>query len=363
MKRLTLLSLTICSLAVHAQKVKTDMVPMWITFMPKKMLPADNLTFSCVTIEHSANEKYRTTGNGEGINWNAATDHLIAGFKNVGAAQNPAIAVTIRTEPYSIAQKSVMTTTNPGPNGTQVNACSYDLKAQYILNAVVVSNGDTIMKITRNQGALTTMNYPNTVKPMGSPMSFPSSAALEAEYSKRNHDIMVVTRKKCNEDFITFLSDTLNAAFGYPAAKVFFEIATAKSKSFQYDDLDSAKDYITRAMDSVTAHCRANDTRNWTFESSRSLVLKAITIWEKALLEESTDKKARIHPELAGYIRLNLALAYMMLDDYTKAEQLYAKCAVDPELSNGTKRNVLFIQQNYLPVFKARYEIHKSRLG
>lgn len=339
------------------------MVPMWITFMPKIVLPADSLTFSCVTLEHTANEKYRTTANGEGTNWNMATNHLIAGFKNVGAAEHPGIAVTIRTEPYSIAQKSIMQTSNPGANGVQVNAYSYDLKAYYVLNAVVVYNGDTMLRISRNQGAFTTMNFPNTDKPMASPMSFASSGSLDAEYSKNNHDIMVVTRKKCNEDFITFLTDTLNAMFGYPSAKLYFEIATAKSKSFQYDDLDSAKDYITRAMDSVTAHCRANDHRNWSFESSRALVSKAIAIWEKALIEESDDKKARIHPELAAYIRINLALGYMMLDKYPKAEELYSKCSVDPGLGNGSRRNVLFIQQNYLPVFKVRYSIHKFRLG
>lgn len=88
----------------------------------------------------------------------------------------------------------------------------------------------------------------------------------------------------------------------------------------------------------------------------KRLTLLSLTICSLAV-------HARIHPELAGYIRLNLALGYMILDNYAKAEELSAKCASDPELGNGTKRNILFIQQNYLPVFRARYEMHKSRLG
>ena len=364
MKKTLIIAAGMISFMLPAQKVKTDMVPMWVTYLPKVVISTDSLTFSCVTIESMDNEKYRSTSNGEGTNWNSSTSRLIAGYKNVGAAQHPTLAVTITTEPYSIAGKNLQqVNTATGPNGSMVTSCSYDLKANYVFHVYVVQKGDTVMRITRNQGAATTMNFPNSVKPMSTTaMSFSSSGALDAEFSKNNHDIMVVSKKKCNDEFIRFLSDTINAMFGYGSDKLFFEIATAKSKSFQYDDLDSAKDYITRAMDSVTAHTRANQTHNWSFESSRVLVQKAVLIWEKALTEESTDKKARIHPELAGYIRLNLALAYMMLDNYAKSEELYARCKADPELSNGTLRNIDFIQKRYLPVFRSRYEIHKERL-
>jgi tetratricopeptide (TPR) repeat protein len=362
MKNYFLIFSLIASITLSAQKVKTDMTPMTCVFMPKIIVPSDNLTYSCVAIEHQANEQYRTTQMNEGTNWNTATLNLIAGLKNVGAAQNPAIAVTIRTEPYSIASKSQMQSTLPNGNATAGAQFSYALKAHYVLNAIVVQQGDTVLRISRDQGAVTDLNFPNNVKPTGSPANFATAAALDAEYRNNNHDIMVVTRKKCNLEFIAFLSDTLNAMFGYPSAKLYFEIATAKSKSFQYNDLDSAKDYMMQAMDTVTAHAKKNDHSNWSIESSRVLVRKAVSIWEKALTEESVDKKARIHPELAGYIRLNLALAYMMLDDYAKADELYSKCFVDPELGNGSQRNIDFIRKKYLPVFKARYEIHKGRL-
>lgn len=357
MKKYIIAITAFVALNLHAQKVKTDMVSMWCTFMPKTILPQDNLTFSCVTIASPANDPYKSTSTMESSGWNSNMVKLITGFRNVGAAQNPAVAITIRTEPFSITQTKLVQGTAPTVN------FSYDMYAQYVLKAVaVLSNGDTVLSIVRNQGALTQMNFPYSVKTNATPATFATQAQLDGDYRKNKNDVWTMAKAKCDKEFITFLTDTLNVMFGYPSDKLFFEIATAKSKSFQYNDLDSAKMFIEQAMDSVTAHTRANDTRNWSFESSRVLVHKAIIIWEKALTEESADKKARIHPELAGYIRLNLALAYMMLDDYAKADELYAKCYADKELGNGTQRNIDYIRKKYLPVFKARYEIHKPRL-
>ncbi len=352
---------TVFTIAASAQKVKTDMSLMMCTYLPKYVVPAEQQTYSCVTVECEAN-KQQFSANEQETNWSTATSKVITGFKHVGAGQNPTIAVTIRTEPYAIASKTVSMGQTQGANGAAVISYSYELKAKYLLRAIVVKNGDTVADILRNQGEFTQMNFPNTVKPKASPTAFISAAALEADFNKNNRDLLVVTRKKCNEEYVAFLTDTLNALFGYPGSRMYFELATAKSKSFQYNDLDSAMDYMKAAMDSVTEHTKKDKNHNWSFASSRNLVQKAVVIWEKALTEESTDKKARIHPELAGYIRLNLALGYMMLDNYAKSAELYNKCYNDPELSNGTKKNIDFILKTMYPRFKAGYEVHKSRL-
>jgi hypothetical protein len=58
------------------------------------------------------------------------------------------------------------------------------------------------------------------------------------------------------------------------------------------------------------------------------IIKKAIAVWEKALEEsDPDDKKARINADVKAGLYLNLAEAYMWLNDFTKARTHLAKHA------------------------------------
>ncbi len=364
MKKLFLITFSILTIPTFAQKVKTDNQAIWCTVFPKIILPDENPSFSFVIIENTTNAKLQQTTNYDGMNWNYETETLISGFKKTAPSGKRSIAITFRTEEFVFSNKTVSQMQSSSPtNGAMEMTYSYDLKANYILTACAVTEkGDTILKLSRNQGQLSSMNYPSSVKPVLAGERFTTSGQLDAAYNKNMNDIKILARKICSTDFLKFFKDSLNSMVGYPAQKLFFEIATAKSKSFSYSDLDSAQLYMEQAMDSVTSHCRKNKNDNWTFESSYLLVKKSIPIWEKALTEESKEKGARVNSELAAYIRQNLAYGYLMIDDYDKSKSMFSKCITDEELSKSAQRNCTFFMKTYFPKFQERFNIHITRL-
>jgi hypothetical protein len=363
MKKFIIISLAVYSTSVFAQKVKTDNIPVFCTILPKTTLPGDHLTYSCVVLENPLNTQQKTTSMGVTMDWNFETANLISGFSEIAPSVKRSIAITIRTEEFGF-QKTVsqQQTTNATTGANEINY-TYDIKPHYEINAcAVLDNGDTVMKVTCNEGPGLSLNYPYNIQPTGAMEIFKTSGQLESNFNSKLNDIKILARKQCSLDFLQYLKDTLNSMVGYPSEKLFFEIASAKSKSFSYADLDSAMDFMKQAMDSVSTHCKKNIYNNWSFNSSYSLVRKSVSIWEKALTEESKEKNSRVTPELAAYIRQNLAYGYLMLDEYDKSAAMFTKCETDEELSKSAKRNCSFFMATFFPKFKERFKIHEQDL-
>jgi hypothetical protein len=357
-KIITLFSIAIAT-SLCAQKVKTDMESMWCEALPKNPLPADKQTFSCVTKDDPANAKMDRTSDGmQSSNLGGMTTKLITGLKNVAAGTNPGVAVTIITEPFYVTGKTVQQGAPVLVNGNSVPSYYYSIATSYKFRAIAVNyKGDTVLDI--RQGLVPQINYPQDVSILGGPTSFTSKVAVENEYRKSEKDLNVLVKKKAGEAIVKYLSDTLNPMFGYTAIQMFFPLSYAKGKSHNYSDLDSALDFMKTAMDSVTKRTRKDSHVNWNFESAQKNVSSAVAIWERALKQESAEKDARIHAELAACLRLNLAMGYMMLNDYAKSETLFNQCINDPNLGKAEKRNAEHLNKNFLPLFSARHSSAK----
>src|SRR5665213_703170 len=227
MKKNLLLAFCFISIFTLAQKIKTDNLPIWCTVLPKIILPDTNFTFSCVVLENPQNAKFQSTTMYQGLNWEYETAQLIDGFKKVAPTVRRSVAITIRTEEFNITSKtsSPQQSVNATTGAAETNY-TFDLKANYILRVVAVSaKGDTILKISRNQGQISSMNYPYSIQPTGMVEKFVSSGQAEAGFNKNLNDINILARKICSIDFLKFLKDTLNSMVGFPSAKLFFEIA------------------------------------------------------------------------------------------------------------------------------------------
>lgn len=354
----TFFSLAIAT-SVFAQKVKTDMESIWCEALPKNPLPADKQTFSCVTKEDPANANFNRTSDGMyGTNWNGMTSKLITGLKNVPAGTNPGVAVTIITEPFYITGKTTQQGAPVLVNGNSVASYQYNIKTNYKFRAVAVDyKGDTVLDIRHS--LVPQILYPQDANIPGGTTTFTSPAAVENEYRKKEKDINVMVKMKAGEAITKFISDTLNPMYGYVAVQMFFPLSYAKGKSHNYSDLDSALDFMKIAMDSVTKRTRKDAHVNWNFESAQKNVASAVAIWESALKQESQEKDARIHPELAANLRLNLAMGYMMLNNFDKSSEYFNMCINDPNLGKGEKRNAEHLNNNFLPIFKARQPASK----
>ncbi len=355
MKKIFLITTLTMIIAVPmlAQKVKTDNESMWCEALPKTPLPVGKQTFSYVLLDHPSNVSYKRGGTGVPTVSAITPFTLISGLKQVAAGASPGVAVTIITEPFFINGKIPTQGAPALVNGNSVPTYYYEIKTSYQFRAVAVDfKGDTTLDI--RQTVAPQIQYPQHVNMPGAPTSFMSKPALENEYNRNQADLDAQVKIKSTEAILKIIADSLNPKYGYVAMQMFFPISYAKGKSHNYSDLDSARDFLKVAMDSVTKRTRKDAHVNWQFASSQKLVGDAIHIWEKALKQESADKDARIHPELAACIRLNLAMAYMMLDEYEKSEALFNQCIHDPQLGKTEKNNAIHLKTNFLPIFKAR---------
>lgn len=334
------------------------MESIWCEALPKTPLPADKQTYSYVLKDHPSNAVYNTNSMGMPILNNYSPSKLIAGLKQVPAGANPGVAVTVIAEPFNIISKTATQGTPTLVNGNSVPTYYYDIKASYRFRTIAVDyNGDTTLDFTQTISPQT--NYPQQVYIPGGPTTFTSKLALENEYNRHAADLNAQVKVVASDAMLKAIADSLNPRYGYVAIQMFFPISYAKSKSHNYSDLDSAREFLKVAMDSVTKRTRADAHVNWQFAASQKLVGDAVAIWEKALLQESAEKDARIHPELAACIRLNLAMAYMMLDEYEKSEALFVRCISDPQLGKSEKNNAEHLKTNFLPTLKSRYKVGK----
>ena len=101
-----------------------------------------------------------------------------------------------------------------------------------------------------------------------------------------------------------------------------FKWYSAKSKKFDYAELDSAVLYMDNVLGAISKNAKEKTRKNWHQDDLKAIVSKAIKIWEKAL-KENTPKaeNQRITDELVIGIKQNLMYAYFLMDNYTLAKQ------------------------------------------
>jgi len=351
------------NLVLVAQKTKVSSEGIRVTYMPIRQLPPEKQTFTYSVKDDPINAKYQTSTL-EGRTWDSHTFGIITGWKRVKSTENPTLHVKIKSDPCQIKEKLVGTEVRLADNGTNKTLFYYTLKADYQLSTVVVDDkGDTVFSNTRNQGQLSGLYFPNNIRTRSTPLEFLSAHALESNLNKTYDDIMVMVRQKVIEDYVKFIRDTLTSLYGNKEEKIFFFIGYVKSKGTTYDDLDSAKQYLIVSMDSATANTKNDRRCNWSSDGVKLNAAKAIRLWEKALQEENNDPKARINLEIAGMIRVNLGYAYMLMDEYDKANEYFEKGLATPGLDNVMVKQARYAQQSYLPNFKRRYFANRSRLN
>ncbi|UII23725.1 hypothetical protein [Fulvivirga ligni] len=106
--------------------------------------------------------------------------------------------------------------------------------------------------------------------------------------------------------------------FSYRKTVLYSRFFTVKKyKKFEYTDIDAAWEKAKSAIDYINeGDIVFNDDFNNT-------MMEAITMWQKVLDESDVDdKKARINKKVTEALYNNIFLAYSMMSDFEKAEEI-----------------------------------------
>ena len=153
----------------------------------------------------------------------------------------------------------------------------------------------------------------------------------------------------------------LNPAF------VRFRIKYVKErKSNDYDDLRRAKNFFTDAAElfKSDAVVLINKMVQPDYNNRNTLLDSAINIWQTALKESDLkDRKARIDQKVTRHIYYNLAFAYVLKNDFDKAQQ-YLQGREDEETNDVPLKNTFAGMKNlsaFIDRQKERAALNKWR--
>ncbi len=115
------------------------------------------------------------------------------------------------------------------------------------------------------------------------------------------------------------VNSLINDRYGFPKKTRSTEIFTVKKhKGHSYNDQVDAYTKVKSGYDLIV--------RDRNHASAKSKIMDGIEIWEKALGESNPgDNKSRINKKVTALLYVNLAEAYMWIDDFDTAENYRLK--------------------------------------
>lgn len=201
----------------------------------------------------------------------------------------------------------------------------YEVTYSFPMKIRVISKGQTITEQDFT-GYFNTKFYP---------LDRSSLTALDKEY-ERDYSFKDNLRSERINQRKEEIRSWLFSNYGYGMVSEGIEIGYVKDKNGEYADLIKAHSLL------YGAYFSADKKKDYLNETFKGQVNEAIAIWEKALLESSEDKKARIDPKVTAMIQGNIALAYYGLNDFDKSEEWLQKIR---KAGNDTEQVVHSLKQ------------------
>lgn len=148
---------------------------------------------------------------------------------------------------------------------------------------------------------------------------------------------------------LKFINEMLNDKYGFVKSNRKSIIYSVETKKVNYDDYAGA---FENAI--IGYNMLLNNKTEGTVK-----IQAAIAAWEKALTESNlSDKKARINANITLVTRLNLAEAYLWVDDYANAEmQLLKLNTLDPSRKQRAYAEEL---SKLVKDQKTRFDVNKN---
>ncbi|MCB9189843.1 MAG: hypothetical protein H6598_11040 [Flavobacteriales bacterium] len=147
---------------------------------------------------------------------------------------------------------------------------------------------------------------------------------------------------------LSTINTMVNDKCGFPTKAYATEIYTIKKhKGQDYGDLIDAYTQAKAGYDLIYKDVSKSD--------AIGKLKKAAAIWEKALQESDVnDSKARVNDKVTALIYVNLAEAYMWMDDWTTADSYMQKAKIISVAAGKYKREAEDLE-SYMKYLKDRY--------
>ncbi|UII24616.1 hypothetical protein LVD15_14925 [Fulvivirga maritima] len=180
-----------------------------------------------------------------------------------------------------------------------------------------------------------------------------SSSALRGWWSDNYKSVQAKLRSSLFQQNVDDMKATLAEKFSYRKNNLYSEFLTVKKfKKFEYNDLDEAWAKAKIALDKISENDIVFSTD---FNQS---MLEAIAIWQNALNESDLeDKKTRINKKVTEAIYNNIFLAYTMMSNFEKAEEV--KQIAEERIN---KRAIDNYNENFLIGRKKRFSANEGRI-
>jgi hypothetical protein len=186
---------------------------------------------------------------------------------------------------------------------------NYEILYRHPMNVKVESGGRVLAEFSPDQ-----LNQFTSA----STSQYQTEEALNNYWNEHKDSFNDPLQDQIVKDNITAINQILNEKYGYLKKSREIEINVPKEKKISYDE------YALAYVNVVAGY---NNIINSDNKAQSDADLKnAIRIWEKALTESDlANKKARINEKVTAVTMLNLAEAYMWLDDYRNSEMYLNK--------------------------------------
>jgi tetratricopeptide (TPR) repeat protein len=234
---------------------------------------------------------------------------VITGFERIG--ENGDVQAELVISPLSIMSKEVKDRPLENEkNGLKTVIHQYSYYINYSF--------PTKIRLTVNGNLITEQDFPGFFQTQYYPRINNSLTNLQQEYDQDIYFLSNLRFERVTER-TKQIKDWLFSNYGRGMAYEVIYAGYIKDKKGLYDDINKAFASMRSAYQ--YAHGR-KDYRDETFNIK---INEAVAIYEKALLESSDDKKARIDPKVTAMINYNLALASYGQNDFDKAQEHLGK--------------------------------------
>lgn len=144
------------------------------------------------------------------------------------------------------------------------------------------------------------------------------------------------------------INNIVNDKCGFPTKTYATEVYTVKKhKGHNYSDLIDAYTKAKSGYDLIYKDLSKSD--------AKSKLQQAVSVWENALAEsDMNDGKSRINEKVTALIYVNLAEAYLWMDDWSTADSYIQKAKIISVAAGKYKREAQDIE-SMMSFLKARY--------
>ncbi len=329
---------------VFGQNIERESVPIDYILLPQQNLPDSTETYYV-----SVTNKNTMWGNNLGTTADADKIKL-NGYHRLNSTFDADIIANIKVlNDLQFVQVQLETTTlkHRIDKNTEVPYTAYTYTVSYITPQTYYSI-KTGSGVTISEGILGGLNEKSFFGSTDYNNSYKNESAISRAWSENKKYKLAEWELGSYQNAVNSIVDTCENYCLNPARISFSVKYVKEKKTNDYDDLRRAKNYFTDAAayfktDNILL---VNKVVQPDYHHRNELLDSAIAIWEKALEESDLqNKKARIDQKVTRHIYYNLAFAYVLKNDFAKAQQ-YLQGREDEETNNVALKNTFAGMKN-----------------